>query len=218
MKQKTSPYGDFPAFSEEEQKKVEEVLEPGAQGFASQNLSVLEIFTHFQQNRAERLGNELKQLKTVLGADHPRVLAAERLAKSSAERRASLDSEFQRIQRLPKLKPNEWSVSGRVLDQAGKPAAGLTVNVLDRDRKYDDLLGEDTTDEQGDFNVIYHERDFKEMGENLPELFVIVKDAAGNELFTSRGNVRYNAGRVEYFLIRLGEKPATLKKAKTRKS
>jgi hypothetical protein len=46
----------------------------------------------------------------------------------------------------------------------------------------------------------------------------MVKDAAGNELFTSRDNVRYNAGQVEDFLIRLGEKPAAPKKAKTRKS
>ena len=218
MKQSTNPFGDFPGLSADEQKKVDEELGLGTQGFTAQNLPVLGVFNRLQQNRAERLGNELKQLKTVLGADHPRVLAAERLAQSSVKRQANLDAEFQRIQRLPKLKSNEWSVSGRVVDPFGKPAAGLTINVLDRDRKYDDLLGEDTTDEFGDFHVIYHERDFKEMGENLPELYVTVKDAAGNDLFTSRGSVRYNAGRVEYFLIRLGKKTAAPKKAKTRKS
>ena len=97
----------------------------------------------------------------------------------------------------------EWTASGRVLNTAGIPASGLIVRVFDRDHKDDDLLGETLTDEHGDFHVIYHERDFKEFGEILPELYVTVRDPAGNELFTSRDDVRVNAGPVEYFLIRL---------------
>lgn len=217
MDQKRTTFAAMPDLNESDQKKVEEALKLGAQKSAAAALPALGMFVKIQQNRAKRLETEAKKLKETLGADHPRVLAAEKMAKSQAVIKEQMDAQLKRVDHLPDLKPNEWSVSGRVLDQAGKPAAGLTVNVLDRDRKYDDLLGEATTDESGDFHVIYHERDFKEMGENLPELYLTVKDAAGNVLFTSRDNVRYNGGRVEYFLVQLGEKPAAPKKAKARK-
>jgi hypothetical protein len=81
----------------------------------------------------------------------------------------------------------------------------LTVRVFDRDRKFDDLLGETETDETGDFFTVYHARDFYEKGENTPELYVMVEDAAGNELFSSRENVRPEAGQSEYFVIQLGK-------------
>lgn len=218
MEQKRTSFGAMPDLNESDQQKVAEALKLGAQKSAAATLPALEMFVKLQQNRVKRLDAESKQLKDTLGVDHPRVLAAEKIAKSQAVFKEQMDAQVKRVDHLPGLKPNEWSVSGRVLDPAGKPAAGLIINVLDRDRKYDDLLGETTTDEFGDFHVIYHERDFKEMGENLPELYLTVKDAAGNELFSSRDTVRYNAGRVEYFLIQLGEKPAAPKKAKTRKS
>ncbi len=96
-------------------------------------------------------------------------------------------------------------VYGRVFDAAGKPAAGLIVRVFDRDRKLDDLLGETETDANGDFHSVYHARDFYEKGENAPELYIMVEDAAGNELFSSRENVRPLAGQSEYFVIQLGK-------------
>jgi hypothetical protein len=50
-----------------------------------------------------------------------------------------------------------------------------------------------------------HARDFYEKGENAPELYLMVEDAAGNELFSSRENVRPQAGQSEYFVIQSGK-------------
>ena len=88
-------------------------------------------------------------------------------------------------------------VYGQVVDEAGEPLEGLRVQVCDRDRKYDDLLGDTETDEHGDFSVVYHERDFAEVGEELPELYVVVEDQGGNKLYSSRDSVRAEAGRVD---------------------
>jgi hypothetical protein len=162
-------------------------------------------FAKFQEQRAARLNKGLKQIKKDVGETDPAYLAA----KAAAERAASMNVQFKaqatRLQKRPVLKDFEWMVFGQVLDAAGNPAKGLRVRVFDRDRKYDDLLGDTQTDDQGEFSAIYHERDFKESGENLPELYVMVSDNKGTELYSSRDELRFNAGRSEYFLIRLGK-------------
>lgn len=157
-----------------------------------------------QQRRAQRLDVTAKALAGKLGKDHPDALAVAGMAQAAGDLRVSVSEQTKRARSFPKLHANEWIVFGTVRDQNGQPAGGLTVRVFDRDRKYDDLLGETETDEHGDFSTVYHERDFKETRENLPELYVMVSDAKGALLYTSRDNVRFNAGRAEYFLIRLG--------------
>ena len=111
----------------------------------------------------------------------------------------------------PKLGPHDWAVFGRVLDPEGKPVRGVQVRVFDRDRKYDDLLGDTQTDDAGNFFAVYHERDFAETNENLPELYVMVNDEAGNLLYSSRDNVRSNPQRIEFFEIRLNAQPVEKK-------
>lgn len=157
-----------------------------------------------QQRRAARLNETAKALRKKLGDTRSDVLAVEGMAKSAADLKIKISDQTKRAKSFPKLRPHEWIVFGAVRDGAGQPAAGLVVRVFDLDRKYDDLLGETETDASGDFSMVYHERDFKESNENLPELYVMVSDAKGNQLYSSRESIRFNAGRAEYFAIRLG--------------
>jgi 5-hydroxyisourate hydrolase-like protein (transthyretin family) len=165
----------------------------------------LNVFAQLQQKRAQRIEAATGSLEKVLGAEHPQVAVLKQNSASAGEFKAQFNTQAERVEKRPKLRANEWMVYGRVYDAAGKPASGLTVRVFDRDRKLDDLLGETETDENGDFHSVYHARDFYEKGENAPELYILVEDAAGNELFSSRENVRPQAGQSEYFVIQLGK-------------
>ncbi len=166
----------------------------------------LATFTAMQQRRATRINNVAAVLGTQVGNKNPDVVALQTLATNVTRLAATVQNQTTRAANWPKPRPNEWLVFGTVTDAKGAPASGLTVRVFDKDRKYDDLLGETETDANGDFSVIYHERDFKESHENLPDLYVMVSDASGKLLYSSRDSVRYEAGRSEYFAIRLGTK------------
>ena len=166
---------------------------------------IMESFAELQEKRATRLADAEARLKEHLGEDDPRVTALRQSAFAAEGLKRSLRTTAVRDDRLPKLRAQEWMVFGRVLDSGGRPVVGVTVRVFDRDRKYDDLLGETETDEYGDFSVVYHERVFAEAGEDLPELYVMVEDQRGNVLYSSRDEIRYEAGRAEYFHVVLSE-------------
>jgi hypothetical protein len=181
----------------------------------------LNVFAQLQQKRAQRLEAAAGSLETVLGADHPQVLVLKQNAVSAGDFNTYYTAQAARVEKRPKLHENEWMVYGRVIDAAGNPAVGLTVRVFDRDRKLDDLLGITETDESGDFSVVYHARDFFEVGENAPELYLMVEDESGKTLFSSRDNVRPQAGQSEYFTIQLGKgavKPAVKKRGRPPKT
>ena len=181
----------------------------------------LNVFAQVQQRRAQRLEAAAGSLETVLGSDHPQVLVLKQSAVSAGDFNAYYTAQAARVDKRPKLHENEWMVYGRVIDAAGNPAVGLTVRVFDRDRKLDDLLGITETDESGDFFVVYHARDFFEVGENAPELYLMVEDESGKMLFSSRNNVRPQAGQSEYFSIQLSSrttKPAARKRGRPAKA
>jgi hypothetical protein len=200
--------------SEEEAKSKLENLTAQASRSSAPALSV---FAQLQQKRAQRIETATGSLEKVLGTDHPQVVALRQSAVSAAEFNTFYKVQATRIEKRPKLHENEWMVYGRVIDSAGLAAAGLTVRVFDRDRKLDDLLGITETDESGDFSVVYHTRDFFEVGENAPELYIMVEDENGNSLYSSRDNVRPQAGQSEYFTIQLSTgagKPASNKRGR----
>ncbi|MFH2102467.1 MAG: hypothetical protein ABIJ39_03820 [Chloroflexota bacterium] len=193
-------------------KQLQETLATMLTQAAGAGAPALKTFTQLQHRRVTRLKQAAKTLKSKLGKDHPHVKKVEALEKAATGLKVRLETETNRIKAFPKLRSYEWVVFGSIVDKDGKPAGDLTVRVYDRDRKYDDLLGETETDANGQFAVIYHERDFMESGEKLPELYVMVSDASGKTLYSSRDSLRYEAGRSEYFSIQLGEKPAPARK------
>ncbi|MBA2713586.1 MAG: hypothetical protein H0U55_08550 [Rubrobacteraceae bacterium] len=166
---------------------------------------MMRSFAELQEKRAARLSDAEARLKEHLGEDHPRVMALRQTSLAAEDLRRSLRATAVRDSRIPRLEPLQWMVFGRVLDPARRPATGMIVRVFDRDRKYDDLLGVTRTDEYGDFFVVYHERDFAETHENLPELYVMVEDEEGSTLYSSRDELRFEAGRAEYFEIVLDQ-------------
>lgn len=180
----------------------------------------LATLSQLQNRRAEKLNVAAKALSKELGKDHPDVIAMQASAATVTQLNTQVATQADRLKTWPKIRPNEWAVFGTVLDAKNQPVSGATVRVFDRDRKYDDLLGETETDAQGDFSIVYHERDFKETNENLPELYVMVTDAKGNQVYSSRDSVRFKSGQLEYFAIRLGQQVGrtTTKAAKTTKT
>jgi hypothetical protein len=175
----------------------------------------LNVFAQLQQKRAQRLEAASGSLENILGADHPQVAVLKQSADSAGQFNVYYHAQAVRVEKRPKLHPNEWMAYGRVIGGAGQPVVGVTVRVFDRDRKLDDLLGITETDDSGDFFVVYHARDFFEVGENAPELYIMVEDESGKLLFSSRDSFRPQAGQSEYFTIQLDvvtEKPAAARK------
>jgi hypothetical protein len=55
-----------------------------------------------------------------------------------------------------------------------------------------------TTDEHGDFAIVYHARDVEVVREASPELYVMVEDAAGNTLHSTWDRVTSSRNRVDH--------------------
>ena len=76
-------------------------------------------------------------------------------------------------------------VTGRIVTEAGKPVAGATVAVYDKDLIVDDHLGTTETGSDGRFRVDFRWSDFKRRGfENRPDIFLKVKSPSGKETRT----------------------------------
>lgn len=85
----------------------------------------------------------------------------------------------------------------------GAGIADLTVSACDRDLLFDDLLGETQTDADGQFEIIYDAERFQSLFDRQPDIYLIIKAPDGAELHTTAPNVRFSAGREEFFDIEL---------------
>jgi hypothetical protein len=99
-----------------------------------------------------------------------------------------------------------WIVRGRVTDAEGKGVGNLVVRLYDKDFIFKDRLGEAETDGGGNYRVTYHTEDFRDFIERKPDLYVDVLDRQGRKLYTSKHEVRCEAGRVETIDVRLDRK------------
>lgn len=153
-----------------------------------------------EQRRFERVDSDRQRLVELLGEDDPGV----KLLTERAERHRGVAESMGRGAQLLRAlggvaRPHEWIANGQVRDEEGKPLKGVRVRIFDKDRKYDDLLATETTGDLGEFRAVYHDRDFHEPGEEMPELFVRVEDAEGRLLFASKAPVRPAGGRTQFF-------------------
>ena len=200
--------------------KIEDYVDANTDG----RTTALKGFAERMGKRAKRLKKAEERIKEELGDDHPEVIHLQGAAKRAEAARLQIGKTVARAEKIPKQKEYEWMVFGRVLDARGRPAAGLTVQVYDRDQKYDDLLGKATTDEDGDFQILYHEKAFAGKGEDSGkesgdksgdkslELYLMVLSKKGKTLFSSERELRYKTGRAEYFEVVLPDETKTSRK------
>lgn len=89
---------------------------------------------------------------------------------------------------------DQYKLQARVLWDDEKPAAGLSVAVYDKDTlKRDDFLGKTVTADDGGFDLLFKEKDFKGILDSKPDLYFIITDAEGKELFNTKKYVINNA-------------------------
>jgi len=79
----------------------------------------------------------------------------------------------------------------------------VNLKFFDKDLLYDDWLGESVTDADGEFYILYHENDFKDLIERQPDLYLKVMNKKGKVLYTSEKAARWQSDRVEYFEIEM---------------
>jgi hypothetical protein len=106
----------------------------------------------------------------------------------------------------PLPEADAWVVRGRVTDAGGRGVGGLIVRLYDKDFFFHDRLGEAETNADGNYSLVYRTEDFRDYIERKPDLFVVVLDRQGRKLYTSKGAVRHEAGRVEIIDVTLGGK------------
>jgi hypothetical protein len=90
-------------------------------------------------------------------------------------------------------------VTGRVYTQeTGEGLPGLLVKAVDKDLLFDDVLGTAVTDQDGRFEITYDQKDFSELFEKGPDLYVIVRDPKSNRIiYSSEDSVRCDVGAEE---------------------
>ena len=68
-----------------------------------------------------------------------------------------------------------FKITGCVYEkESGLAVEGLIIRAYDKDMFYDDLLGNACTDEQGKFEIVYSEKEFAELFESKPDIYLSV--------------------------------------------
>ena len=98
-----------------------------------------------------------------------------------------------------------YRITGKIRDMANRPAKGYAVSAFDEDLgsrlNPDDLLGEATSDENGDFEIRFSKDAFEDWFETDPDVYLVVKDRSGKVLI--RTPSRKNRTRLVEFQIKL---------------
>jgi hypothetical protein len=165
----------------------------------------LKTFAELQERRASWMRERLEKIEGSVGKEHTDYAAVRNALDQSVLLSSHFKTQARRIKKLPQPGAEEWLVYGQVLDAKSEPVEGLHVRLVNWDLKNEALPGGTETDRNGDFALHYHESDFNEMSEHLPELCVMVSDQNGEILYSSRDQIRFESGRSEYFLIQLRE-------------
>ncbi len=99
----------------------------------------------------------------------------------------------------------EFKISGVIRELgSGRPLAELLVRAYDKDLIYDDLLGNAVTDNAGRFEMKYTGKDFKELFDNSPDIYLKIMDKDGSRvIYSNADSVRWDAGKDEFFEIEI---------------
>ncbi len=107
----------------------------------------------------------------------------------------------------------EFKISGIVREKETlSPLPGLLVRAFDKDLLFSDVLGSTVTDADGRFFLGYQEKDFREIFDRRPDIYLEIYGRAtavdpgcsgDRPIHSTRGSVRFNAGRHEFFAIEI---------------
>lgn len=107
----------------------------------------------------------------------------------------------------------EFKISGIVREKETlRPLPGLLVRAFDKDLFFSDVLGSAVTDADGRFLLGYQEKDFREIFDRRPDIYLEIYGKAtasdpgrpgDRPIASTRSTVRFNAGRHEYFVIEI---------------
>jgi len=138
--------------------------------------------------RIEQRGEKIREASRI---------RSEALQQNLDQRRKRLESYAKRKRPVVAGKGDNFVVAGQVTDKAsGNGIPNLIVKAIDKDRKYDDMLGTTRTDALGYYRIEYSEADFKEK-DNKPETFIEVMDDNNKVLFRSTRSFIEKAGKTE---------------------
>ncbi len=96
---------------------------------------------------------------------------------------------------------DSWIVRGRVTDEKKQGVGGLTISLYDEEHVFDDVLGTTLTDDNGKFRLTYQTKEFEDLFEKKPEVYLRVTGKRNKILYTSDKAVKCKAGREEVFNI-----------------
>ncbi len=104
-------------------------------------------------------------------------------------------------------KEKRFKIYGKVGELESKlGVSGLLVEALDKDYKYDDRLGSVITDKDGNFEIRYDGKDFKDAYlDTQPDIYLRIKGPDGKVIHTTEDKVRYRAGETEEFVVNISK-------------
>lgn len=89
-------------------------------------------------------------------------------------------------------------ITGRVfVQETGEGLPAMHVKAVDKDLLFDDVLGTAITDRDGKYEITYDLKDFSELFEQGPDLYLVVRDASHQRVYSSEHHVHANASRDE---------------------
>lgn len=95
------------------------------------------------------------------------------------------------VQEDPPIGGPSFTVSGNIYQADGRPLAGVMVRAFDRDMRSEEFLGEQTTEGDGFYMILYYASQFKRAEKGSADLLIRVYDANGRELAAS--DILFNA-------------------------
>lgn len=101
----------------------------------------------------------------------------------------------------------EFKIKGRIVETESELGVrDLLVRAWDKDRCYDDLLGNATTDAEGRFEIVYSSKAFRELFEARPDIYLSILTPDRKRLHDTRDAIRWQASAEESFDLQIDRK------------